>query len=290
MSLADVASGRLRTVASSPGGLVRAAGRDGARWLLLPAVLVTLVALSARVLAPDDPVQPVGMLNLAPGSAGHLLGTDLIGRDLLSRTLYGIQTSWFSALLVVAVGVLVGGTIGVVAGSVGGWVDTVLMRVTDLFLALPGTLVAIAVVAALGSGLRNTLLGICLVWWPYYARIVRGEVRAIASRPHVEAARLAGTRGFRLVRRHVVPGVVPTVVVAASLDVGNVVLLLAGLSFVGLGQLAPAPELGADTARALQQLLGAWWVHVVPGLAVLLLSLAANLAGDALRAFAGGRR
>jgi peptide/nickel transport system permease protein len=255
--------------------------------------LVTLVALAARLLAPDDPIQPVDDLNLPPGwrgAAGHPLGTDSIGRDLLSRTLYGIQASWLSALAVVAIGLLIGGLVGLVAGAAGGWVDTVLMRVTDLFLALPGTLVAIAIVAALGAGLVHTLIGISIVWWPYYARIIRGEVRALAARPHIEAARLSGVGRARLVRRHLLPGVVPTAIVTASLDVGNVVLLLAGLSFLGLGQLAPAPELGADTARALSQLLSQWWVPVIPGLAVMLLSLVANLGGDALRAVLGGPR
>ncbi len=182
-----------------------------------------------------------------------------------------------------ASGLLIGGTIGLIAGATGGWVDTILMRVTDLFLALPGALVAIAIVAALGSGLVNTLIGVALVWWPYYARIVRGETKALAARPHVEAARLAGAGWPRILTRHLLPGVVPTAVVTASLDVGNVVLLLAALSFLGLGQQAPAPELGADTARALSQLLSQWWVPGVPGIAVLLLSLVANLGGDAIR-------
>jgi peptide/nickel transport system permease protein len=213
-----------------------------------------------------------------------LLGTDGIGRDLLSRTLIGIQVSWLSALVVVASGLLIGGTIGLIAGATGGWVDAILlMRVTDLFLALPGALVAIAIVAALGSGLVNTLIGVAIVWWPYYARIVRGEVKALAARPHVEAARLAEVSRPRILTRHLLPGVVPTAVVSASLDVGNVVLLLAALSFLGLGQKAPAPELGADTARSLSQLLSQWWVPGIPGIAVLVLSLIANLGGDAIR-------
>lgn len=253
-------------------------------------VIVTLVALFAQVLAPYDPIQPLGGLNLAPGSSGHLLGTDSIGRDMLSRTLWGIQTSWLAALIIVASGLVVGGAIGVFAGVFGGWVDNLLMRFTDLFLALPGTLVAIAIVAALGYSLENTLIGIAIVWWPYYARIIRGETKAIASRPHVEAARLAGTSRSRLIFRHIVPGVVPTAIVTASLDIGNVILLLAGLSFLGLGQAAPAPELGADTARTLQQLLTQWWVPVIPGIAVLLLSLVANLGGDAIRNLMNSKR
>lgn len=253
-------------------------------------ILVTLIAILGRVLSPYDPVQPVGMLNLPPGSANHLLGTDSIGRDLLSRTLWGIQTSWFTSLIVVASGLLIGGAIGVTAGVCGGWIDNFLMRLTDLFLALPGALVAIAIVAALGSGLRNTLIGIMIVWWPYYARIIRAEVRSITARPHVEAARLAGARRGRLVRRHIVPGVVPTALVTASLDIGNVVLLLAGLSFLGLGQSAPAPELGADTARNLQLLLTQWWIPITPGIAVLLMSLIANLGGDAVRQLLNNKR
>jgi len=263
--------------------IARFAGRRINLALVGLLILLTLVAVFGRVLAPDNPVQPIGGLNLPLGSAGHLLGTDGIGRDILSRTLWGIQTSWFSALVVVASGLVIGGIIGVAAGVSGGWLDNLLMRLTDLFLALPGTLVAIALVAALGYGLQNTLIGIAIVWWPYYARIIRGEAKALASRPHVEAARLAGISRTRVVFRHIVPGVVPTAIVTASLDIGNVVILLAGLSFLGLGQAAPAPELGADTARNLQQLLTQWWVPVVPGLAVLLLSLVANLGGDAIR-------
>jgi peptide/nickel transport system permease protein len=278
---------RLKPVAIGGGHLARPTA-----WALVALlVAVTLVAVFARQLAPYNPVQPVGALNLPPLSPGHLLGTDGIGRDLLSRTLIGIQVSWLSALVVVASGLLIGGTIGLVAGATGGWVDSLLlMRITDLFLALPGALVAIAIVAALGPGLSNTLIGVALVWWPYYARIVRGETKALAARPHVEAAKLAKVGRIRILTRHLLPGVVPTAVITASLDIGNVVLLLAALSFLGLGQQAPAPELGADTARALSQLLSQWWVPGVPGLAVLLLTLIANLGGDAIRSLIPVRR
>ena len=267
----------LRQAAMSTG-----AGRWAQNGALALVALTTVVAMLAGLLAPHDPVQPVGGLSQPPGSSGFLFGTDAIGRDLLSRTLIGVRTSWFSALLVVLVGLFIGGVIGLVAGSFGGWVDALLMRATDLFLALPSALVTIAVVAALGPSLRNTLIGISIVWWPYYARIIRGEVRAIATRPHIEAARLSGVGPIRLIVRHILPGAIPTAIVAASLDIGNVVLLLAGLSFLGLGQAAPAAELGADSARGLNVLLTDWWVPVVPGIAVLVLSLIANLGGDAL--------
>lgn len=279
MSTAVVSRARIR-----PGSIGGVPVSRPVAWALVGLlVLITLIALLAKVLAPFDPVQPVGGLNLPPFSQGHLLGTDQIGRDLLSRTLLGVQASWFSALAVVASGLVIGGVVGLIAGAAGGWIDTVLMRITDLFLALPGALVAIAIVAALGPGLGNTLLGVAIVWWPYYARIIRGEARSLAARPHMEAARLAGAGRVRLVTRHLLPGVVPTAIVTASLDIGNVVLLLAGLSFLGLGQPAPSPELGADTARALSQLLSQWWVPGVPGIAVLVLSLVANVGGDGIR-------
>lgn len=282
-----IAPRRFRLPAANIGRFI---GRKLSFTIIGLLIVITLVAIFAQVLSPFDPVQSTGGLNLPPGSPQHLLGTDSIGRDLLSRTLWGIQVSWFASLLIVASGLIIGGLIGVLAGVFGGWVDNLLMRFTDLFLALPGTLVAIAIVAALGYSLQNTLIGIAFVWWPYYARIIRGEVKSIAARPYVEAAKLAGTSRTRLVVRHIVPGVIPTAIVTASLDIGNVVLLLAGLSFLGLGQAAPAPELGADTARTLQQLLSQWWVPVTPGLAVLVLSLVANLGGDAIRNLVSSKR
>jgi peptide/nickel transport system permease protein len=251
--------------------------------------LVTLIALLAPVLSPHDPVQPVNQPQLPPGTAGALLGTDGIGRDVLSRVLIGWRASWFAALGVIASGLLVGGLIGLAAGTVGGVLDAVLMRITDAFLALPAPVLAIAVVAALGPSFLHTLLAVAIVWWPFYARIVRGEIRTLAARPHVEAARLAGAGRIRLAFRHLLPGAVPAAVITASLDVGNLVLTLAALSFLGLGQPEPAPELGADTARNLQFLLQQSWIPVMPGLAVLLLALAGNLAGDGVRNLLGQR-
>jgi peptide/nickel transport system permease protein len=166
---------------------------------------------------------------------------------------------------------------------VGGIVDMVLMRLTDLFLSLPGPVLAIAVVAALGPSLVHVLIGVSIVWWPLYARIVRGEVKAISARPHLEAARLSGIGSTRRALRHLLPGVLPAVVVTASLDVGNLILTLAALSFLGLGAPAPAPELGAMAAQSLPYLLQQWWTVVMPGLAIMVLALASNLAGDGLR-------
>ena len=245
--------------------------------------VVTAVVIAVPVIAPHDPLLPVGMPLQPPGSNGFLLGTDSIGRDILSRVLYGARSSWFAALVVVAAGLLIGGLIGVIAGAAGGWVDTVLMRVTDAFLSLPAPVLAIAVVAALGPGFVHTLIAVSIVWWPFYARLVRGEVARLAARPHVEAAKLAGIGPLRLARRHLLPGAVPNALVAASLDIGTLILTLAALSFLGLGQAAPAPELGADSARNLSYFLQQWWIPVMPGLGVLVLALIGNIAGDCLR-------
>lgn len=253
-------------------------------WVLVGLlVAVTIVSVLAPMLAPDNPVQPAGMPDLLPGSSGHPLGSDDIGRDVFSRVIIGVRTSWLMALGIVAVGLAVGGVIGTVAGVAGGWVDGLLMRFTDMFLALPAMVVALAVAGALGPGLLNTFIAISVVWWPYYARIVRGEVRALAVLPHVEAARMAGVSRIRIMTRHLLPGVYPTAVITASLDIGAVVLTLAALSFLGLGQSAPAPELGADTSRGMTDLLTNWWVPVMPGLGVMVLSLVSNLGGDAVR-------
>jgi peptide/nickel transport system permease protein len=263
---------------------VRLGGGELPAYVALGLVAVlTIVAVAAPLIAPYNPVQPTGDIYLPPGSAGHILGTDAIGRDIFSRVVLGARTSWLVSLGVVALGLAFGALVGTIAGAAGGVVDAVLMRVTDMFLALPAVLVAIAVAAALGPGLLHTFWAISVVWWPYYARIVRGEVRALAARPHVEAARMAGVGRLRIMGRHLLPGVFPTAIVSASLDVGNVVLTLASLSFLGLGQPAPAPELGADTANGLSSLLSYYWIPVMPGLAVTVLSLVANLGGDAVR-------
>jgi peptide/nickel transport system permease protein len=250
---------------------------------------LTLLAILTPLIAPHAPTAVAGEPFVHPRHGGFLLGTDEVGRDVLSRVLFGLRTSWLASLLVIGSGLLIGGLIGLVAGAAGGWIDGLLMRITDLFLALPGPILAIAVVAALGPSLWHTLLAVMIVWWPFYARIVRGEIRALAARPHVEAARLGGASRTRIALRHLLPGALPAALVTASLDVGNLVLTLSGLSFLGLGAPAPAPELGAMAARGLPYMLEQWWVPVMPGLAVLFLALVANLAGDGIRDLVGDR-
>jgi peptide/nickel transport system permease protein len=259
-------------------------------WLAIAALVgVTILCLVVPWVAPHRPNFPVGQPFIAPGHSGFVMGTDEVGRDVFSRVLYGLRASWFASLVVIASGIIIGGAVGLLAGTYGGWIDTALMRVTDIFLALPGPILAIAVVAALGPSLQHTLIAVAIVWWPFYARIVRGEIRALASRPHLAAARLAGAGPVRLMRRHLLPGAVPATLVTASLDVGNLILTLAALSFLGLGAPAPSPELGAMSARGLPYLLEQWWIPVMPALGVLFLALIANLAGDGLRDLIGDR-
>jgi peptide/nickel transport system permease protein len=251
--------------------------------------VVTIIAVFAPLIAPHSASATPGQPFIHPFSGGFLLGTDDVGRDIFSRVLFGISSTWLSALFVISSGVLIGGLVGLVAGASGGWIDAVLMRITDIFLALPGPVLAITIVAALGPSLWHTLIAVMIVWWPLYARIVRGEVRALASRPHMEAARLAGVGRFRLTFRHLMPGAIPSTIVAASLDVSALIITLSSLSFLGLGAPAPAPELGAMSARGINYLIEYSYVPLIPALAVFAVAIVANLAGDGARDLIGDR-
>lgn len=258
-------------------------GTSLSSWVAFGALAAMfLIAIFARVLAPFDPLVPAGKPMVAP-NAENWLGTDTVGRDVLSRVLVGMGTSWWGALAVVASGVVIGGAVGLVAGAVGGVVDNALMRFTDIFLSLPGPILAVAVVAALGPSFIHTLIGVAIVWWPLYARIVRADVRKLRASPHMEAARLAGSSWWRQLTRHLLPGAVPVTIITASLDISALVLLLSGLSFLGLGAPQPAPELGAMSAQGLTHIFSAWWIPIFPAVAVMIIAMVSNFAGDALR-------
>lgn len=254
----------------------------GDKLALIGLAVLTLAALFGPLVAPHDPTAAVGSALEAP-TADHPFGTNDVGMDMLSRVLAGLQSTWLASLAVIGIGVLIGGAVGLAAGASRGWVDSVLMRLTDVFLALPAALLAIVVVTALGPSLFHLLVALSIFWWPYYARIVRSEIRANAALPHVEAATLSGTGRLRIAFRHLLPSAIPVTIVAASLDIGQVVLVLATLSFLGLGAPPPAPELGSMVAQGSSQLLNYWWVAIIPAAAVLVLSLIGNLAGDAIR-------
>ena len=243
--------------------------------------LVTVFLLAVPLLVNHSPTEIVGPSLQGPSAAAPL-GTDELGRDLLVRTLYGMRLTWFIVFPVIASGLLIGGLVGGIAGFRGGRIDTLLMRGTDVALALPGTLVTLAIAASLGRGLGNTLIAIMATFWPPYARIMRGEVKRISSLPHVEAATLGGITKRRLVLVHIVPGLSGPMLVQATLDISTVILILAGLSFLGFGQQPPAPELGTMTAAGIPYVLSAWWVPTIPAIGVFILSLIGNFSGDAV--------
>lgn len=244
--------------------------------------VITFVAIAAPALAPADPFLRVGAPFLPPSSQ-HFMGTDDIGRDLLSRIIYGIGLTWLPSLVVILNGVAIGTLLGTLAGTMGGFIDGLLQRASDLLIVIPSTMIALAAVAALGPGIWHAVAALSVFWWPWYARIVRNEIVAVSTRPHIEAARQAGVKGPRLALRYLLPAALPAVLVTATLDVGNVILVLSLFSFLGLGAPAPTPELGAMTAQSLANLTTHWWIPILPATAIFLLVFIANLAGDGLR-------
>ncbi|MDR7554447.1 MAG: ABC transporter permease [Armatimonadota bacterium] len=244
--------------------------------------LWALVAVCAPWLAPHSPTEQHLADRLSPPSARYPLGTDELGRDVLSRVLFGARLSIPTALGVVALTALLGTVLGAVSGYAGGVVDDALMRTSDAVLAFPSLILAMAITAALGPGLRNALLAMVLVLWPEYARIVRGQVLSLREMEYVAAARALGASDARILGRHIAPNIFPLALVKASLDVGNVMIIAAALSFVGLGATPPAPEWGAMVAAGRQKFFE-WWVGTFPGLAIFTAVMGFNFLGDGLR-------
>lgn len=253
-------------------------------------VLVTIVvALTSQWIVPYNPIRPDLDVKLDAPSAAHLLGTDDMGRDILSRILSGTQVSLASALIIISVSMAFGMIVGLTAGYLGGWVDDLLMRLTDIFLAFPALILAMAISATLGPSLKNALIAVASVWWPWYARLVRGQVISVRNMEYVEAARSVGATPLRIVLRHILPNTLGPLLVQATLDVGNTILLTASLSFIGLGAQPPTPEWGSMVSVGRIYLLSYWWVPTMPGFAILFTVLGFNLLGDALRDFADVR-
>ena len=251
---------------------------------LIILALIILAAIFAPLLASHDPfAQDLGQRLLAPGEAGHLLGTDSLGRDIYSRLLYGARISIYIVLLVAMVAPLLGLVIGTIAGYMGGWVDEVLMRLTDIFLAFPRLILALAFVAALGAGIENAVLAISLTAWPPYARIARAETLTIRSADFIHAIRLQGAGPLRIITRHIWPLCISSLMIRVTLDMAGIILTAAGLGFLGLGAQPPSPEWGAMISEGRKYILDYWWVATIPGLAIFAISLAFNLLGDGLR-------
>jgi peptide/nickel transport system permease protein len=257
-------------------------------WMSAPLVIGALVILFWVVVAATvnlwahyDPFALAGR-RLQPPSAAHLLGTDALGRDVLTRTLYGVQHSLPVALGVVASAVAIGSLLGGISGFVGGFLGAAIMRLVDITLSFPPVLLAMAVAASLGPGLGNAAIAMVLVWWPIYARLMRAQVLEVREREHVEAAIAGGAKRSRVLFTHILSLCWTPVLVSATMDFGQVVLLAASLSFIGLGATPPTPEWGSmvsDGAVHFYQ----WWIAFGPGFAILTVVLGFNFLGDGLR-------
>ena len=251
--------------------------------------LVTLVAILAPLIAPHSPTEQSLPDKLLPpawqegGSARHLLGTDLLGRDVLSRLVYGARVSMTVALAALLAGGGIGLMLGILSGYVGGRVDAFIMRVVDATLTFPTILIALLLTVSLGQGLRTIVIAVTFIIWARFARIVRGEVLTVKARDFVALARVHGCSHLRIMAIHIVPNVMNTFMVLLTLHIGFVIVVEASLSFLGAGIAPPTPSWGQMVADGRGHIAGAWWLSVVPGLAILLVVLAFNLFGDWLR-------
>ena len=250
---------------------------------LITAVVMILLSLAAPLLAPDDPSVQDLAGRLAPPSAEHWLGTDELGRDLLSRVLYGGQITLGMVVAVVLLVAPVGLAVGSIAGYLGGLADRILMRVTDIFLAFPRLVLALAFVAALKPGITSAIIAIALTAWPPYARLARADTLTVRGTDYIAAVRLTGASSGRIILRHIVPLCLTSVIVRVTLDMSGIILTAAGLGFLGMGAQPPTPEWGTMIAASRAFILDQWWVPTIPGVAIFVASLAFNLLGDGLR-------
>lgn len=253
---------------------------------LIVIVIFLLMAIFAPWVAPY-PDQGAGKTSattvMLPPSSAHWMGTDQLGRDVYSRVIYGGRPAFIVPLLVVGLAVLIGAPLGAVAGFKGGWFDETIMRVTDLFLAFPSLLLAMAITAALGRGIENAAVALVISWWPWYARLVRGVALSLRERYFVEAAQSMGVREVTIIARHILPNCTTPIMVQATVDLGTVILAMGGLAFIGLGTQPPAADWGLMISEGRTSILEAWWIAIFPMLAMLILVLALNLLGDTLR-------
>lgn len=247
--------------------------------LLLPFLLF---ALLPGVFATHDPIKTSIRELYAPPNADHFFGTDELGRDVYSRVVYGARISLVSAALIIGIACLIGVVLGTIAGYWGGWSDRMIMTLTDLVLSFPPLILALAVSAALGSGLRSAIIATAAVWWPVYARLLRGLTLQLAEMEFVTAARAMGASSPLIIIRHILPNAVYAIIVRVSLDLGLAILLLASLSFIGLGASAPTPEWGAMVAWGRLPFLTEWWIGGFPALAITLAVVGITMLGDGL--------
>lgn len=241
-----------------------------------------VVAIAAPIVAPFDALAQKVEDRLSPPSARHLFGTDELGRDVFSRVVYGARISLPVGLLVILFATLAGALVGALAGYIGGIFDLLIMRLADITLAFPSIVLALAIAAALGPSLRNALIAMILVWWPEYARLMRGQVLSVKNNEYVQAARTLGASDGRILARHIIPNTLAPIIVKASLDAGSAILTIAALSFIGLGAVPPTPEWGAMVSLGRFKFYN-WWLTTFPGLAILTVVLGFNFFGDGVR-------
>jgi len=241
-----------------------------------------VVAIAAPLIAPYDAQAQTIEARLSPPSIQHLFGTDELGRDVFSRVVYGAQISLPVGLLVILFAGLLGGLVGALAGYIGGVFDLLIMRLADITLAFPSIVLALAIASVLGPSLKNAVIAMILVWWPEYARLMRGQVLSVRHNEYVVAARVLGAPDGRILLRHIVPNTIAPLIVKASLDAGSVILTIAALSFIGLGAVPPTPEWGAMISTGRFRFYQ-WWLTTFPGLAVLSVVLGFNFLGDGVR-------
>jgi peptide/nickel transport system permease protein len=249
-------------------------------------VLFILMAIFAYQVAPY-PAEGAGKTNvdntmLAPSSA-HIFGADRLGRDMLSRVIMGARPALIVPIGVVFLAVLIGAPLGAIAGYKGGWIDEVIMRITDLFLAFPSLLLAMAITSALGRGLQNAAIALIVSWWPWYTRLVRGVTISLRQRYFVEAAKAVGVRDSVIILRHILPNTLSPILVQVTVDLGTVIIAMGGLAFLGLGTQPPYPDWGLMVSQGREFILKQWWISTFPGVAIFIVVLAFNLLGDTLR-------
>jgi peptide/nickel transport system permease protein len=242
-----------------------------------------LIAAAAPLLATHDPYNQILAERLLPPSADYWFGSDNLGRDIYSRVIYGSRLTLMIAVLVAVISGPLGLLVGVLAGYLGGLVDEILMRVADIFLAFPKLILAIAFAAALGAGLENAILAIAIANWPGYARLARAETLAVRNSDYIQAIRVLGASPARIMLMHVTPMCLSTLIVRVSLDMGAIILIAAGLGFLGLGAQPPSPEWGLMVSDGRNYIVDQWWVSTLPGTAILIVVLGFNLVGDGLR-------
>jgi len=220
---------------------------------------------------------------LRPPSSNHPFGTDEVGRDIYSRVIMGTRLSFQIGLIIIFIAMGIGVPLGIIAGYVGGWLNEIIMRVTDIFLSIPGLLLALAIVGALGPGIKNAMLALSIVWWPGYVRLVQGKTLSLREESYVEAAKSIGASKLRVIFSHILPNCTSPIIVKASMDMGMAILFAANLGFIGVGAQPPIPEWGTMISTGRNYLPDHWWMATFPGMAILITVLGFNLLGDGLR-------